>query len=59
MEALKSDSHQIHQLELMDFADFLVNSQQIFLQFYIQYFPLMSWPPWKFREILISISEDM
>ena len=39
----------------MNFADFSVNSQSIFMKFYTHYFPFMSWLPWKFHGVLISI----
>ena len=42
---------------LLNFADLSVNSQPIFMKFYTHYFPFMSWLPWKFREVLISIVE--
>ena len=41
----------------MNFADFSVNSQPIFMTFYTHYFPFMSRLPGKFREILINIAE--
>ena len=41
----------------MNFADFSVKSQPIFIKFYTHYFPFMSWLPWKFHEVLKSILE--
>ena len=47
--------HDSHSPWWMNFADYSVNSQSIFMKFHTHYFPFMSWLPWKFRGVLISI----